>query len=207
MDFRKSLLALVDSTSRRAASMIGDFNDTIQTLDWDNQMSYLRERRRELIERGNELLSDLSDYMKQVKESIKDFSVTVPCDTKNGEKLEYSIDGDTLTIEVKFEDEHTSKHNKMSVRIPKNSDVKNVKATFDKEACTATISIPKILQETEESVEDKDEAELFEEKPKTTRKYKKRKTSKLEERLDENIRKVAPKRKYVRKTVNETAKA
>jgi hypothetical protein len=76
--------------------------------------------------------------------------VTVPFDESIGETLDYSIDGNKLTIEVKFNDETSSRSNKTVVIIPANCDTARVSKTINNVAKTATIVIPKVVEKNEE---------------------------------------------------------
>lgn len=148
--FRDSVLSLIDSSAQRAKNLVDTINDTFERIDFDSSMNFLSEKRDSLIERGNSLLKEFGDLLKQVKDSFNDFSVTVPFDESLGETLEYSIDGDKLTIEVKFNDETSSRCNKTVVIIPANCDTTRVSKTINNVAKTATIAIPKVVEKNEE---------------------------------------------------------
>ena len=148
--FRDSVLSLIDSSAQRAKNLVDTINDTFERIDFDSSMNFLSEKRDSLIERGNSLLKEFGDLLKQVKDSFNDFSVTVPFDESLGETLEYSIDGDKLTIEVKFNDETSSRSNKTVVIIPANCDTTRVSKTINNVAKTATIAIPKVVEKNEE---------------------------------------------------------
>jgi len=148
--FRDSVLSLIDSSAQRAKNLVDTINDTFERIDFDSSMNFLSEKRDSLIERGNSLLKEFGDLLKQVKDSFNDFSVTVPFDESLGETLEYSIDGDKLTIEVKFNDETSSRCNKTVVIIPANCDTTRVSKTINNVAKTATIVIPKVVEKNEE---------------------------------------------------------
>ena len=148
--FRDSVLSLIDSSAQRAKNLVDTINDTFERIDFDSSMNFLSEKRDSLIERGNSLLKEFGDLLKLVKDSFNDFSVTVPFDESIGETLEYSIDGDKLTIEVKFNDETSSRSNKTVVIIPANCDTTRVSKTINNVAKTATIAIPKVVEKNEE---------------------------------------------------------
>lgn len=148
--FRDSVLSLIDSSAQRAKNLVDTINDTFERIDFDSSMNFLSEKRDSLIERGNSLLKEFGDLLKQVKDSFNDFSVTVPFDESLGETLEYSIDGDKLTVEVKFNDETSSRCNKTVVIIPANCDTTRVSKTINNVAKTATIVIPKVVEKNEE---------------------------------------------------------
>lgn len=143
MRFRDRMLSLIDSSAQQAKSLVDVINDTFDKIDFDSSMDFLAEKRDSLLERGNSLLKDFGELLKQVKDSFNDFSVTVPFDEELGEVLEYKVDGDKLTVEVKFEDETSSRSNKTVVVIPANCDTSKVNKTINKVTKTAVISIPK----------------------------------------------------------------
>lgn len=145
------MLSLIDSSAQQAKSLVDVINDTFDKIDFDSSMDFLAEKRDSLLERGNSLLKDFGELLKQVKDSFNDFSVTVPFDEELGEVLEYKVDGDKLTVEVKFEDETSSRSNKTVVVIPANCDTSKVNKTINKVTKTAVISIPKRVSEGKEN--------------------------------------------------------
>ena len=151
MRFRDRMLSLIDSSAQQAKNLVDVINDTFDKIDFDSSMDFLAEKRDSLLERGNSLLKDFGELLKQVKDSFNDFSVTVPFDEELGEVLEYKVDGDKLTVEVKFEDETSSRSNKTVVVIPANCDTSKVNKTINKVTKTAVISIPKRVSEGKEN--------------------------------------------------------
>ena len=151
MGFRDRMLSLIDSSAQQAKSLVESINDTFEKIDFDSSMGFLAEKRDSLLERGNSLLKDFGELLKQVKDSFNDFSVTVPFDEELGEVLEYKVEGDKLTVEVKFEDETSSRSNKTVVVIPANCDTSKVNKTINKVTKTAVISIPKRVSEGKEN--------------------------------------------------------
>ena len=145
------MLSLIDSSAQQAKNLVDVINDTFDKIDFDSSMDFLAEKRDSLLERGNSLLKDFGELLKQVKDSFNDFSVTVPFDEELGEVLEYKVDGDKLTVEVKFEDETSSRSNKTVVVIPANCDTSKVNKTINKVTKTAVISIPKKVSEGKEN--------------------------------------------------------
>ena len=143
MGLKDKMLSMIDSSAIQAKNLVETINDTFEKINFDNHLSYLAEKRDSLIERGNSLMKDFGDLLKQVKDSFTDFSVTVPFDEEAGETLECSIKGNELIVEVNFRDETTSRSNKTIVSIPDNCDTSKVKKTINKVAKTAVISIPK----------------------------------------------------------------
>lgn len=175
-NFTNTLLALIDAGSSQAKGLIEDFNNVVDSFDMYEQFELFREKKNELIKKGNELFGDFNELLKQVKENISDFSVTVPFDETCGEKIEFGVKDGRLVIEVSYEDETSSRSNKTSVKVPENCDLENI--TLEKDALkkTATIVIPKIITSKE-----------------TTRKSREASTahasSKLAQKLKQNVAK------------------
>ena len=120
VDFKNRLLSLIDNGASQAKTLIESFNDVVDSFDMDAQIDFFKEKKNELIKRGNELFGDFAELLKQVKESLTDFSVTVPFDESIGEKLSYEAKDGKLNIEVTYEDETSSRSNKTTVVIPSN---------------------------------------------------------------------------------------
>ena len=142
-DFRNKLLGLIDNGTSQAKSLIESFNDVVDSFDMNAQIEYFNEKKKELIKRGNELFGDFAELLKQVKESITDFSVTVPFDESIGEKISYEVKDGKLEIEVSYADESQTRSNKTSVVIPTNCDLEQVSFASNSTLKTATVTIPK----------------------------------------------------------------
>jgi hypothetical protein len=142
-DFRNKLLGLIDNGASQAKSLIESFNDVVDSFDMNAQIEYFNEKKKELIKRGNELFGDFAELLKQVKESLTDFSVTVPFDESIGEKISYEVKDGKLEIEVSYADESQTRSNKTSVVIPTNCDLEQVSFTSNSTLKTATVTIPK----------------------------------------------------------------
>lgn len=153
VDFKNRLLRVIDNGASQAKTLIESFNDVIESFDLDAQIDYFNERKKELIKRGNDLFGDFADLLKQVKESITDFSVTVPFDESVGEKISYEVKDGKLEIEVSFADEYQTRSNKTSVVIPNNCDLEHISFNTNSNLKVATITIPKkVAQPTKEEV-------------------------------------------------------
>lgn len=142
-DFKSKLLGLIDNGASQAKSLIESFNDVVDSFDMDAQIEYFNEKKKELIKRGNELFGDFAELLKQVKESLTDFSVTVPFDESIGEKISYEVKDGKLEIEVSYADESQTRSSKTSVVIPTNCDLEQVSFTSNSTLKTATVTIPK----------------------------------------------------------------
>jgi hypothetical protein len=156
--FRDSLLSVIDSSAKRAKDLVNSIGESIDNFDWDDQFDYLNEKKNALFERGNSLLKDFGELLKQVKESFNDFSVTVPFDESIGEKLDFSVDGNKLKVVVTYEDETSSRSNETVVVIPANCDVNKVSKVVNSVTKTATISMPKVITPGEEKEKEADAA-------------------------------------------------
>ena len=129
--FRDTLLSVIDSSAKKARDLVNGIGESIDNFDWDAQLDFFAEKRDSLIERGNSLLKDFGELLKQVKDSFNDFSVTVPFDESIGEKLDYTIDGNKLKVVVTYNDETSSRSNETTVIIPANCDVTKVTKTIN----------------------------------------------------------------------------
>lgn len=156
-NFKEKLLSLVDTGASRAMDLFDTMNETINSIDWDAQFNSLNEVKNSLVKRGNELLGEFNELMKQVKNNITDFEVTVPFDETLGEKFSYSVEGNKLTVEVTYKDETSERCNKTTVVIPENCDIDKLVTKKDTVRKTVTIIIPKIIVEPKkkEATEDK----------------------------------------------------
>lgn len=152
---KDSLLSLIDNSANQARSLIDGFSTMVNDINWDEQFNaaneFIRSRKEVLNAKANELMKEFSDLVKEVKDSLVDFSVTVPYDESCGEKISYEVkkDGDVsnLIVEVTFNDENTTRENRTVVKVPETCDVTKVTKTVNKVAKTATITIPKLVVE------------------------------------------------------------
>ena len=174
-DFKSKLLGLIDNGASQAKSLIESFNDVVDSFDMNAQIEYFNEKKKELIKRSNELFGDFAELLKQVKESLTDFSVTVPFDESIGEKISYEVKDGKLEIEVTYNDETSSRKNSTTVVIPANCDLEQVSFTSNSTLKTATVTIPKKVIEPI-----KEEAAPTEKPKKTVRKKAAKKAAKEE---------------------------
>ena len=175
-DFKSKLLGLIDNGASQAKSLIESFNDVVDSFDMNAQIEYFNEKKKELIKRGNELFGDFAELLKQVKESLTDFSVTVPFDESIGEKISYEVKDGKLEIEVTYNDETSSRKNSTTVVIPANCDLEQVSFTSNSTLKTATVTIPKKVIEPI-----KEEAAPTEKPKKTVRKKAAKKAAEKED--------------------------
>lgn len=144
-NFKERFLSLIDNGANQAKSLVENFNEVVNSFDWGAQIDYLKERRDALLSKSNELLNDFNELMKHVKDSLTDFSVTVPFDERIGEKLSYEVEDNKLKVEVTYEDETSSRSNKTVVVIPSNCDLEKISLKTNEALKTATITIPKVV--------------------------------------------------------------
>ena len=154
-NFKERLLSLVDTGASRAMDLFDTMNETINSIDWDAQFNSLNEMKDSFIKRGNELLGEFNELMKQVKNNLTDFEVTVPFDETLGEKFSYAVEGNKLTVEVTYKDETSERCNKTTVVIPEKCDMDKLSTKKDMVRKTVTIIIPKIIVEPKKEEETK----------------------------------------------------
>lgn len=155
---RNRLLGFIDSSARQAKTLVEDISDSLDRFDWDTSMNSLMETRDSLLKRGNDLLKSFGDLLKQVKDSLNDFSVTVPYDESIGEKLNYEVKDGKLNIEVSFEDETSSRSNTTTVAIPTNCDLQTLRKEVNTSNKTATIIISKKIDATSATASEPEQA-------------------------------------------------
>ena len=137
-DYKNKLLALIDSSTSKAQSLTSSFNEMLNEFGkqfevFENEFDVFNLKMDEFALRNSTLFNDFDDLMKQVKEGLKDFSVTVPFDGSIGEEINYGVKDGKLEIEVTYHDETSEKSNKTTVLIPKNCDVEKISLTTDDE--------------------------------------------------------------------------
>lgn len=148
-DFSKQLMRMASLAAAQAKNMVDEVNDTLSSIDWDEQWARFNERKEALVRRGNAWLDEFNEFVKQVRESVCDFKVTVPFDP-NTEEYSYNINGEKLTIEVTFNSETTTRCSKTTVVIPDHCDVSRIQTEVNKVKKTLTITIPKFPINTDE---------------------------------------------------------
>jgi hypothetical protein len=153
-NFKEKLLGLIDNGASTAMTLFGTMKDTIDSIDWDEQFNSLNEMKDSLLKKGNDLLGEFNELLKQVKNNITDFEVIVPFDESLGEKFECNVADGKLMIEVSFKDENTERSNKTTVSIPQNCDIEKMTHKYNDVAKTMTIIIPKVIAEPAEKKEE-----------------------------------------------------
>lgn len=158
-NLRETLLGLVETSTRQTKNILDSVNETFNSIDWDAQIKTFNDMKDSFLKKSNELLGDFNELLKEVKNNITDFEVTVPFDEALGEKFEYSIEDGKLIVEVSFKDENTERSNKTTVNIPQNCDIEKVSTKCNTLNKTMTVVIPKVI------VEPKEEKKEEEKKP------------------------------------------
>jgi hypothetical protein len=171
-NLKERLLGLVDISTRQTKNLLDSMNETINSIDWDAQVKTLTDMKDSLLKKGNELLGEFNELMKEVKNNLTDFEVTVPFDEALGEKFEYAIENGKLTVEVSYKDETTERSNKTVVSIPQNCDVTKASTKFNGVTKTMTVIIPKTIVENEEKAEEEEKPHGFKLRNSTTPKKK-----------------------------------
>ena len=147
-NFKERLLGLIDNGTTTAKSLLDTMNETINSIDWDAQFNSLMDMKDSLMERSASLMGEFNELLKQVKNNITDFEVTVPYDESLGEKFECKVEDNKLTIEVTFKDETSERCNKTTVVIPENCDIEKMTQKYNALNKTMTVVIPKVIVET-----------------------------------------------------------
>jgi hypothetical protein len=155
-NLRETLLGLVETSTRQTKNIIDTVNETFNSIDWDAQIKTFNDMKENFLKKSNELLGDFNELLKEVKNNITDFEVTVPFDESLGEKFEYAIEDGKLIVEVSFKDENTERSNKTTVNIPQNCDVEKVSTRFNDLTKTMTVVIPKVIVEPKEEAKEEE---------------------------------------------------
>jgi hypothetical protein len=149
-NLKEKVLGLVDLGTSQAFNLINQMNDTIKSIDWDSHFDSLNEMKDAFLEKGNSLLNDFNELMKQVKNNISDFEVTVPFDEASGEKFHHKIEDGKLIVSVSFKDDKVERSNQTTVLIPQNCDIEKLTTKYNSLNKTMTVAIPKVITETKE---------------------------------------------------------
>jgi hypothetical protein len=149
-NFKERLLGLIDNGTETALGLFDSMKTTIDSIDWDEQFKSLNDVKDSLLKKGNDLLGEFNELLKQVKNNITDFEVIVPFDEAIGEKFECNVEDGKLIVEVSFKDENTERSNKTTVNIPQNCDVEKMTRKYNPVNKTMTVVIPKVINEPSE---------------------------------------------------------
>jgi len=141
---KEKMNGLFDIASAQANSLFSEFNSLVNSFEVDeNFASMLNEKKNALIEKSNKVLGDFSELIKQVKETLDDFTVTVPFDGEKGEEYEITRDGNSVVIKVTYKDDNMQKESSTKVLIPQGCDYDRHSVSKNKLMKTLTLTIPK----------------------------------------------------------------
>ena len=156
--FKKAMISLLNDGAKRTVDIMNEFNTFINDIDFDKRLDDLNKVKSNLVERGNQLISDFSDFLKQAKDSVSDFKVTVPYDGERGERFKFKFEeGNKLVVFVTYESDNETKYLQHTFTIPANCVVEETMTVPDFGKKTMTIIIPKAVENDE--TDHKDEAE------------------------------------------------
>lgn len=134
--FLKNALTTFDNFGKS----FNELNKTFDGLDFNKAFDDMIEQKDKLLERGKGWFGDFNDFIKEVKDTVKDVEIKVPYD-KSKDTIEYSIDDNTITVKVKSND--GTYQNVVSTTIPDNADVNDMYNLYDDKKKVAIYRIPK----------------------------------------------------------------
>lgn len=194
MAFKEKFLAAIDKRSSQARDLMSNFNDILDDIDWESKFDELNQAKKSLLRRGSELFDEMNDFLQEIKESITDFSVTVPFDSTSGEKYNYEIkDNNWLVITVSYDDGMTRKNNVTEAKIPEECDIE--KLNVEVNSSTLVITIPKKVNVTSDTVNHIENDETSAQEPKIAKKKTQPLTAETKASIEQIARKVAEKSK------------
>lgn len=131
-----ALSRIFDDGKDRTLSFLNDF-------DFDAAFD-------DVIERGKKLRKEINEAFKDFKESIVDFTASVPFDEAN-ETVKWEVNEGTLTISVKSND--GKKSSETTVTIPDECIVENAQGVIDRKNGAFVVTIPKDKDNNTKAVE------------------------------------------------------
>lgn len=192
MAFKEKFLAAIDKRSSQARDLMSDFNEILDDIDWETKFDELNQVKKSLLRRGSALFDEMNDFLQEIKDSVTDFTVTIPCDTTQGEKYDYEIkENEWLVVTVSYDDGMTRKNNVTETKIPVECDIE--KLCVDIKGDSVVITIPKKVNVTAETVNHIEQDDTvgkprFEKKKKKTTPL----TAEAKASIEQIARKVAP---------------
>lgn len=191
MAFKDKFLAAIDKRSGLARDLMADFNDILSDIDWETHFDELNQAKKSLMRKGSELFDEMNDFLKEIKDSVTDFSVVVPYNSSIGEEYNYEIkDSNLLVVNVTYDDGMTRKNYTTEAKIPDNCDIEKLDVTINKD--NLLITIPKIVNVTADTINH------IESNGQDEPQAKKKKTQPLSNETKETIEQIA--RKIAQKT-------
>ena len=159
--FKKAMISLLNDGTKKTVDMMNEFNTFINDIDFDKRLDELNKVKANLVERGNKLISDFSDFLKQATDSVSDFKVTIPFDGERGERFKFKIeDGNKLVVFITYESDNETKYLQNTFTIPANCVINETMTVPDPEKKTMSIIIPKAVENNDADPNEEDEQSL-----------------------------------------------
>lgn len=156
--FKKAMISLLNDGTKKTVDMMNEFNTFINDIDFDKRLDELNKVKANLVERGNKLISDFSDFLKQATDSVSDFKVTIPFDGERGERFKFKIeDGNKLVVFITYESDNETKYLQNTFTIPANCVINETMTVPDPEKKTMSIIIPKAVENNDKSTNEEPE--------------------------------------------------
>ena len=156
--FKKAMISLLNDGTKKTVDMMNEFNTFINDIDFDKRLDDLNKVKTNLVERGNQLINDFSDFLKQATDSVSDFKVTLPFDGERGERFKFKIeDGNKLVVFITYESDNETKYLQNTFTIPANCVINETLTLPDPEKKTMTIIIPKAVENNDADPNEEDE--------------------------------------------------
>lgn len=159
--FKKAMISLLNDGAKKTVGMMNEFNTFINDIDFDKRLDDLNKVKINLVEKGNQLINDLSDFLKQATDSVSDFKVTLPYDGERGERFKFKIeDGNKLVVFITYESDNETKYLQNTFTIPANCVINETMTVTDPEKKTMSIIIPKAVENNDAAPNEEDEQSL-----------------------------------------------
>lgn len=159
--FKKAMISLLNDGAKKTVGMMNEFNTFINDIDFDKRLDDLNKVKINLVEKGNQLINDLSDFLKQATDSVSDFKVTLPYDGERGERFKFKIeDGNKLVVFITYESDNETKYLQNTFTIPENCVINETMTVTDPEKKTMSIIIPKAVENNDAAPNEEDEQSL-----------------------------------------------
>ena len=156
--FKKAMISLLNDGTKKTVDMMNEFNTFINDIDFDKRLDDLNKVKTNLVERGNQLINDFSDFLKQATDSVSDFKVTIPFDGERGERFKFKIeDGNKLVVFITYESDNETKYLQNTFTIPANCVINETMTVPDPEKKTMSIIIPKAVENNDKSTNEESE--------------------------------------------------
>lgn len=168
-NFSDKLISIIDKSAKKAQEVIEEASNSFDEMNWNEKLDDIKACKDRIIRRGNEWLREFDGLMEKVKDTFKDFTVTVPFDKDNGEQISYDFteDGKYIVINVSFADDSIERTNRTKLRLPEDCDTEHCTMTINKTHKLAVFTIPKKeptddVREEEAETESESDSEISE---------------------------------------------